>query len=167
MGVIGGLVHRSVWKSFGREWLTFSKFLENGWPFPNFFGMMWVMALKWSSSRMCDLDIVNLKKLFWNYKELVRIRSLLLWRFCISLMWHSTGMISSLAQCKIWSWNHWPCLWTWYIPCQCGVLVLIKYVGSLLSVEVLRFEDIITFYPLIMSCHLVSLEIVVAIKGSS
>ena len=57
-------------------------------------------------------------------------------------------MLSFVIQCIIGNQNLWLSLWTLFTLCLCGVLFLIKSVGSQQRVKILRCEDIIILYHL-------------------
>ena len=114
-----------------------------GWTSLNSLFMMWGMVLEWNFGSMCGVGIVLSQRPFQSFIVLVdqRIpRWLKLW---VGLRGGFTRMCNFVVHHKIGKNKPLTGLWNCSILRQCEGMVLIRFVGNLQGIEVLRLEVII------------------------
>ena len=146
MGIFGVVGVRKGWQVLMGS--AYGDTLEvASWTSLNSLFMMWGMVLEWNFGSMCGVGIVLSKRPFQSFIVLVdqRIpRWLKLW---VGLLGGFTGTCNFVVHHKIGKKKPLTGLWNWSILRQCEGMVLVRFVGNLQGIEVLRLEVIIAPYP--------------------
>ena len=93
---------------------------------------------------MCGVGIVLSKRPFQSFIVLVDQRIPWWLKLWVGLLGGFIGMCNFIVHHKIGKKKPLTGLWNWSILRRCGGLVLIRFVGNLQGIEVLRLEVIIT-----------------------